>query len=272
MLSSTVISSKADSFLAYLAKIWRYRKLIGVLAWRDIKLRYQQTIAGWLWTILQPAMSVALFTFFFTYIIKIEDSIYNYPVMVWCGIVNWNFFSFIVINGGSVLINAQDLIKKVYFPKIVLIISKGLVGLADYFVSLFIITLLAIFLTPHFPKWIIVMPAVIILNILISLTVAIWVAALSVRYRDILQTIPHALNIGMWLTPVFYSSNLIPQSLEFMNYINPMNCIIQTTRWVFLGSPLPTIEQFAVIPGILLLLIVGLYIFRYTEKNIADYI
>lgn len=272
MHSLTIISSKTDSFPTYLSKIWRYRKLIILLAGRDIKLRYRQTIAGWLWTILQPAMSVALFTFFFTYIIKIEDSTYSYPVMVWCGIVNWNFFSFIVINGGSVLINSQELIKKVYFPKIVLIISKGLVGVTDYLVSLFIITLLALFLTPQFPKWIILIPAVMILNILISLTVAIWAAALSVRYRDILQILPHALNIGMWLTPVFYSNNIIPQSLKFMNYINPMNCIIQSTRWVFLGSAFPAIKQFAAIPVMLLLLIAGLYIFKQTEKDIADYI
>lgn len=266
------ITPKSPSIKVYLSEIYQYRYLIYTFTLRDLKLKYTQTTLGWMWAIIQPLITMAVFSFFFIYIIKIDTEDIPYPLIALSGITIWNYFGNIANSASSSLIASQELIKKIRFPKICLLISKALVGLSDLLISLIILIIAVIFSDIKISYHIIWIPLIIIFNILTSFTFAMWFSALTYKNRDLLNLIPHIITLGTWVTPVFYMSTLVPEQLSFIKYFNPIAGIIEGMRYSLLGTEIPSIGYIYGAIFTLILFILGLYFFKNIEKDIPDYI
>lgn len=184
----------------------------------------------------------------------------------------WYYFSQIVGTAGNSLSSMQDIIKKFYFPRLILPLSKMLVGMTDYIVS-FILLLILMILLGYFPAYTIVLfPFALILNIIVGMSIAVWLSALTIRYRDIHHVIHYVLGFGIWLTPVFYAKSLIPKGYDHFLYLNPMAAVIELFRWSVLGTTFPSMYYLISIIPVFILLITGLLYFIKVENRIADII
>jgi lipopolysaccharide transport system permease protein len=217
-------------------------------------------------------MVLALFTFIFDRLIKIPGLQYPYPLFAFTGLLVWNNFSFLVNNGGNVIVNNQHLIKKIYFPRIILLLSKLLTSLIELGVSLILTILLMLVLRYPFSAKIIFVPVFVSISVLCGLAIAIWLNALNIKHRDLHQFVPTLIGFLIWLTPVFYPVTLIPQEYSFILYLNPISAAIQGCRWAILGDALPSLYYLPMISFSFLVLILGLMIFIRSEGDLVDYI
>jgi lipopolysaccharide transport system permease protein len=268
----TVITSQAQRFSEYLSKVFRYRYLIATLIMRDLKIRYAQTALGWLWAVAQPLAGVAVFSFFFTYIIQMDTGDVPYPLVALSGMVAWNYFSFVVNQGSTSLIASQALIKKISFPKISLVIAKSIAGLSDMLVALLILLIWA-WVAGRSPELrMLLLPVIILCNWMTGLALAIWLSALTVRWRDLQHLIPYLITFGIWVTPVFYPTTIVPEQFSFLVYLNPMAGVIEMLRYSMLGTALPDPGYLLGLVAALFLLLTGLWYFKKIETLIPDYI
>jgi lipopolysaccharide transport system permease protein len=268
----TVITSHTQRFPEYLKKVFRYRYLMATLIIRDLKIRYAQTALGWLWAVAQPLAGVAIFSFFFTYIIQMDTGEVPYPLVALSGMVAWNYFSFVVNQGSTALVASQALIKKISFPKISLVIAKSVVGLSDMLVALLILILWAWIAGRPPEARMLLLPLVVLLNWMTGLGLAIWLSAITVRWRDLQHLIPYFITFGIWITPVFYPSTIVPEQFSFLVYLNPMAGIIEMLRFSILGTEVPDPGYVAGLGLSLLMLVSGLWYFKKMETLIPDYI
>lgn len=267
-----VIQNEVLGSRAYLRRCWEYRHLLIGLAKRDIKAKYAQAVLGILWSLLKPLTGLAIFTLFFDNLLKVNTHEIPYPVFAFTGLTSWYFFTYIIASGGTSLMESQDLLKKVYFPKLIMPLSKVLVGFLDFALS-FILLILLMVLSGYGLRWqIVFLPLFIILNMLAGLSVTIWLSALTVRYRDFYHIIPYLVNFSIWLTPVFYPGTLIPEAYNWALYINPMAGIIAGFRWALLGDFFPSIYYLVSFVFMIILLVSGFFYFKMIEKEIADLI
>jgi lipopolysaccharide transport system permease protein len=250
----------------------QYRHLIWVFALQEFKTQYIQTRLNFLWVVLRPLMVLALFTFIFDRLIKIPGLQYPYPLFAFTGLLVWNNFSFLVNNGGNAIVNNQHLIKKIYFPRIILLLSKLLTSLIELGVSLILTILLMLVLRYPFSAKIIFVPVFVSISVLCGLAIAIWLNALNIKHRDLHQFVPTLIGFLIWLTPVFYPVTLIPQEYSFILYLNPISAAIQGCRWAILGDALPSLYYLPMISFSFLVLILGLMIFIRSEGDLVDYI
>jgi lipopolysaccharide transport system permease protein len=269
--SQITYSAKPDTFISYLQKVWKYKSLIITLAKRDLKIKYAQTLLGLAWTIAQPLMGLLLFTFFFSQVVKIEVPGGNYVIFAFSGMIGWYLFSHIVYQSSTSLLQAQDLLNKIFFPKMILPIAKVMVGLVDFGVS-FVLLLLLMIIFGVVPHWqIVFLPFFVLLNILVGLSVSLWLSALSIKYRDLQHIIPYFINFGIWLTPVFFPVNMIPSEFKQFMYLNPMAGIIEGYRWCVLGLDFSPYYFIGIgLSGIILL--AGFTFFQRTEDKMIDVI
>lgn len=269
----TVISSEKDSLKVYLQKIYFHKSLILTLAKRDLKVKYAQTSLGLLWTAIQPLTGLLIFTFFFNKVMKIESIPESgYAVFAFTGMTSWYFFSYLVYQSSTSLIQNQELMKKIYFPKLILPISKVLVGLVDFGISM-ILLLIIMMINGIVPSWhIIFLPIFILLNITVGLSVSIWLSALTVKKRDLQHIVPYLMNFGIWLTPVFFPATLIPEKYRALLYLNPMAGIVEGFRWCIWEYGQYDIYYSIGIALSILLLVSGVWYFRKVEDEIVDYI
>jgi lipopolysaccharide transport system permease protein len=225
-----VIMPGSSSLKEYLREMWRYRNFILVFAKQEFKVQYVQTRFNVLWVILRPLLVVAIFTFIFDKLIHINSLLYPYPLFAISGLIIWNNFSFMVNNAGNIITSNQQLIKKVYFPRLVLIVSKMLISLVELAVTF--ILLLILMLIWNFPIriQILMAPVFIIIGLLTGTGIAVWLNALTIKYRDLHQFVPTLVGFMIWLTPVFYPVTLIPSRYSFILYINPVSGVIQGLR------------------------------------------
>lgn len=252
--------------------IFIYRNILFTLSVRDIKAKYSQTFLGILWSVLQPLTGLLIFTIFFAKLIKVDTHGIPYPLFAFTGMIAWYFFVFIVNQGGMSLVDSEYLLKKIYFPRLILPISKVLVGLVDFGISV-ILLLVIMIISGHLPKLTLVyFPIFLGLTILSGLSVAIWLSALTIRFRDFQHIIPYLVNFGIWMTPVFYPTTLIPQKYQFVLYLNPMAGIIGGFRWCLLGDVRPPIQYLVGIIIMVLVFITGLIYFDRIEREIVDLI
>jgi lipopolysaccharide transport system permease protein len=271
-MSITIITSQTPGLQTYIRRLFRYRGLLVTLIERDFKVRYAQTVLGLLWAVLQPLAGVAIFTFFFSFVIKLDTGDIPYPLIALSGMVSWNYFSFVVNQGSTSLIAAQALIKKVNFPKLHLVLAKAVVGLVEMGIALLILLLWVIFTGRPLSPALLLLPVVVLLNLMTGLSVALWLSALTVKFRDLQHLIPYVITFGIWLTPVFYPSTIIPESLEIVNYFNPMAAVIESLRFCMLGTAAPDPRYVFGIGVMVLLLVSGFLYFKKTEVVIPDYI
>ena len=267
-----LIRPGTTSLNAYLASVWNSRALIYTFAWQELKVQYSQTMLGLLWAVLRPLIILLIFTLIFGRLIKIPGITIPYALFAFSGLVAWNYFNFIVNNGSGVIINNQNLIRKFYFPKVILLLSKSLVGLVEFSISLVLLfTLIAVLRFPcslHILWFLFFM----LLNLLSGITVALWLSALSVRYRDVNQFVLPLISFVIWLTPVFYPVTLIPNAYSFILFFNPLAGIIQGYRFALLGGEFIPIQYFYTFAAIGLLFFIGLLIFIRVEDDMPDYL
>lgn len=270
----TIISAEPESPIAYCKKLWQYRAMILAIARRDWKAKYAQTLVGILWSVLQPLIGLLIFTFFFEKVVRISDKVpYSYAVFAFSGMTCWYYFTQHLHQGGTALVQEQALLKKIYFPRLLLPISKAVSGLADYTISLLLLFLLLVWKGIYPGPHLLFLPFFIILNIITALSVSIWLSALTIRYRDFHHLIPYLVSFGIWLTPVFYPVTLVPEAYQFLLYCNPMAVVIEGFRWSLIGDVAYfDIRYFIGIAISFTLLLSGLVYFFKIEYQIIDFI
>jgi lipopolysaccharide transport system permease protein len=259
----------------YWLDLWRYRELFRVLAWRDLAVRYKQTVIGVLWALIRPLLTMLVFTIIFGQIARLPpDGTAPYPLMVFAGILPWTFFSSGLSEASNSLINNANLISKVYFPRLIVPMATVVVAFVDFLISFFILVLLMAWY--HFlPDWrILVLPIFVLLAFFASVGPALWITALNVKYRDFRYLIPFIVQFGLYVSPVGFSSNVVPEQWRLLYSLNPMVGVIDGFRWCILGGQS---ELYA--PGLAISIVViafflwfGIDRFRKMERSFADLI
>jgi len=266
----TTRSAQSDSLSQYVLNIWQYRTLVWVFAIRDLKVKYAQTILGLTWSIIQPVTTLAIYTVFFDLLMHLPETKVPYSLFAFSGIMCWNLFSYIINSGSTALMANQHLISKIYFPKIILPLSKVIMGLVDFCISFIILIILMVFFRQYPDYHIILLPAFVLLLVILGLTVTIWLTALSIRNRDLHHIIPFLVNFGVWLTPVFFPVSILPPHYHFLIYFNPMAGIIEGFRWtLFSGVGFSAYYLLSFVP-VLILFFLGLMYFNSVENDMAD--
>lgn len=255
----------------HLGELWHYRELLYFLTWRDIKVRYKQTALGVAWAVLQPLITMVIFSVIFGQLAKLPSDGIPYPIFSYAALLPWGLFSGALQRAGTSLVANSNLITKVYFPRLVIPISAVAAGLVDFVIS-FVVLLGLMFYYRITPTWMILtIPLFVLLAVLTALAVSLWLSALNVQFRDVQHMIPFLIQAWMYASPVAYSTGLIPNGPWRILYgLNPLAGVIQGFRWALLGGNPP--NELMAISGVivLLLLLSGLFYFRRMEKTFAD--
>jgi lipopolysaccharide transport system permease protein len=258
----------------YWQDLWRYRELFYFLAWRDILVRYKQTAIGVAWALIRPFLTMVVFTVVFGQLAKLPSSGVPYPILVFAGMLPWQFFSNALSECSSSLVSNSNLISKVYFPRLIVPTSAVIVSFVDFMISGII--LLGLMAWYNFiPDWrILTLPLFILIAFMASMGVGLWLAALTVEYRDFRFVVPFIVQLGMYISPVGWSSSIVPQQWRLIYSLNPMVGVIDGFRWAILGG-----DAKLYLPGfalslslVFLLLWTGILYFRRMEKTFADII
>jgi len=261
--------------LRYWHDLWRYRELFMVLAWRDLSVRYKQTIIGVAWALIRPILTMLVFTIIFGRLAKLpSDGTTPYALMVFAGMLPWTFFSAGLAEASNSLINNANLISKVYFPRLLVPSATLAVAFVDFVIAFCILIILMVWFQ-FFPGWqIVVLPIFVILGFLASLGPSLWITALNVKYRDFRYVIPFILQFGLYVSPVGFSSAIIPEQWRLLYSLNPMVGVIDGFRWCVLNG-----QSELYIPGVALsfgvtalFLWLGIRQFRKMEDSFADLI
>ena len=259
----------------YWTDLWRYRELFQVLAWRDVSVRYKQTIMGVLWAIVRPLLTMLVFTFIFGRVAKLpSEGNAPYALMVFAGMMPWTFFAAALSDSSTSLITNANLISKIYFPRLIVPAATIVVAFVDFMVS-FAILVGMMFWYRFIPgPQILLLPVFVAIAFLAALGPGLWVTAINVKYRDFRFVIPFIVQIGLYVSPVGFSSKVIPENLRLLYSLNPMVGVIDGFRWAILGG-----ESRIYMPGFLLSLLgvavmlwVGISRFRKMERSFADLI
>jgi lipopolysaccharide transport system permease protein len=261
--------------LHYWRDLWQYRELFRILAWRDLSVRYKQTVVGALWALIRPILTMAVFTVIFGHIARLpSDGSTPYALMVLAGMLPWTFFSTGLADAANSLIVDTNLISKVYFPRLIVPTATIVVAFADFLISFCILIVLMAWYQ-FLPNWqILLLPAFIISAFLATIGPALWISALNVRYRDFRYVIPFIVQFGLYASPVGFSSSVIPERWRLLYYLNPMAGVIDGFRWCTLGGQSQLyLPGLAVSAGVMVFFLwLGLRQFRKMENSFADLI
>ena len=259
----------------YWRDLWRYRELFRVLAWRDLAVRYKQTVIGAAWAVIRPFITMVVFTVIFGRIAKLpSDGTAPYPLMVFAGMLPWTFFSSGLSEASNSLIGNANLISKVYFPRLIVPTATVVVAFVDFLIAFsMLIVLMAWY--QYAPSWpMLVLPAFIVLAFLASMGPALWITALNVKYRDFRYIVPFIVQFGLYVSPVGFSSSVIPEKWRLLYSLNPIVGVIDGFRWCILGGQsavyLPGLATSALIAAFFLWF--GIRMFRKMENSFADLI
>ena len=258
----------------YWRDLMRYRELFYFLAWRDVLVRYKQTVIGILWAVLRPLLTLLIFVFIFGRVAKLPAHGMPYPVMVFAGLLPWQLFSSSLTECSTSLITNSNLVSKVYFPRLIVPASAVIVSLVDFAVSFGLLVLLMIFYHV-WPTWhLLALPFFTLLALIASTGAGLWLAALNVEYRDFRYVVPFFVQLGLYVSPVGFSSALVPPKWQLFYSLNPMVGVINGFRWSISGGATPIF-----VPGVIaslvvmsLLLVSGVWYFRRMERTFADVI
>jgi len=266
----TVIKPKAGLSLTDLTELWRYRELFYILAARDIKVRYKQTVFGSLWAIAQPLLTMAIFSFFFGKLAQIPSEGIPYPIFSYSGLLLWMFFNNAVNIASSSLLNDARLISKVYFPRLILPIATTFVSIVDYFVAGSILILMMFFYKVTFHPMILLVPIILFFTWMLSAGLSLFFSALYIRYRDIKYVIPFFFQLLIFMTPVIYP---ISGRFKWLLQLNPMSGLIEAHRVLILGNyPIDWRILLISIVFTIIIFISGLLYFKRVERYFADII
>lgn len=256
-----------------LRDLWPYRELAGFLVWRDVKIRYKQTIFGGAWAVLQPFMLMVVFSLFLGHLAKLPSQGVPYPVFVYAALVPWTMFASALQNASDSLVSNSALVSKVYFPRLILPLAAALATLVDFLIAFVIVLVLMAFYGIAPTPSVLAVPLLTLLALVAASGVGIWLSALSVKYRDFKHTVPFTVQFWLFATPVAYSGSLVPERFQSVYGLNPMASVAEGFRWALLGTSAPS-------PGMLALsaltasivLASGLLYFQRVERSFADFI
>lgn len=258
----------------YWLDLWRYRELFYFLAWRDILVRYKQTAIGIAWSVLRPFMTMIVFTIIFGRLANLPSNGIPYPVMVFAAMLPWQFFANSLSEASNSLIDNTNLLTKVYFPRIIVPAGSMIVSLVDFCISLVILVLLMVWYGVV-PDWrIFALPIFFMLAFLSSFGCSLWLASLNVKYRDFRYVVPFIVQFGLYISPVGFSSSIVPGKWRFLYSLNPMVGVIDGFRWGLLGGKSPIYWNGLILSTLasLVVFFFGLRHFRNMEKSFADVI
>lgn len=256
-----------------IGEVWKYRELLYFLTWRDIKVRYKQTVLGATWAILQPLMTMLVFSLIFGGLAKLPSDGIPYPIFTFTALLPWQLFAFCLTQTSNSLVGNQHLISKIYFPRFVIPFSSVGVALVDFsfafLILIFMVIVFGINLTPAF----LLLPLFILLALVSALAIGLWFSALNVKYRDIRNVLPFLTQVWLYATPVAYSSSLIPVEWHWLYSLNPMAGVVEGFRWAILGKSSLDVTSLGISTGMVVVLLVGgLYYFKRMEAGFADLI
>jgi len=258
----------------YWADLWRYRELFYFLAWRDLLVRYRQTAIGVAWAVLRPLLTMAVFTLVFGRLAGLPSDNVPYPVLVFAALLPWQLFASAASEVGGSLVGNANMIAKVYFPRLIIPAGALIVSCVDFLISL--VLLAAIMAWYGFvPDWrIVALPFFVLVALAAALGAGVWIAALNVRYRDVRFVVPFAVQLGLYVSPVGFSSSVVPEQWRFVYGLNPMVGVIDGFRWSILGGATQVYWPSLLLSLVLIsiVLVTGIAYFRSTEKTFADVI
>jgi lipopolysaccharide transport system permease protein len=258
----------------YLHDLWRYRELFLFLAWRDLLVRYKQTVVGVAWAVIRPVLAMLILSLVFGRFGKMPSGGVPYPLLVFCGLLPWQLFSTALTDSGNSLVANSGLISKIYFPRLIVPAGSVITSLVDFLFALAILVGLMIWYQYFPPATVFFLPLFILLAVTASFGVGVWVAALMVRYRDFRVIIPLAVQLGLYVSPVGFFSAVVPAEYRLLYSLNPMVGVIDGVRWCILGgeNQLYWPGLVASVIGVIVLLTTGVRYFRRTERTFADVI
>ena len=259
----------------YWHDLWHFRELFLILSWRDISIRYKQTVIGILWAFLRPVMTMVVFTIVFGKIAKLpSEGETPYAIMVYAALLPWQFFSSAVIASSSSLVANSQLISKVYFPRMIIPASSIITGVVDFAIS-FVILIGLMFYYGFYPTWnMLLIPLFLLISLLLALGISLYITSLNVKFRDFKYVIPFIIQLGTYISPVGFSSSVIPYEYRLLYSLNPMVGVIDGFRWAILAGDAQTYWPGFVLSQVVMLffLWLGIRTFRKMEKTFADMI
>lgn len=257
--------------LGKLKELWQYRELLYFLVWRDIKVRYKQTILGLFWAILQPVMTMIVFSIFFGRLAGVPSDGIPYPIFSYAALVPWTFFTYGLNQGANSLVSSAQMLKKIYFPRLAMPLAAVLSGLVDFGLAFVVLFLLMIGYGVTLTASALWLPAFLLLAVITTVGVCLWLSAMNVQFRDVRYVIPFLTQLWFFITPITYPSSLLDEPWRTLYSLNPMVGVVDGFRWALLGTTtLPTTALLASWSTALLLLVSGIYYFNRMEKSFAD--
>ena len=258
----------------YWSDLWNYRELFYFLAWRDLLVRYKQTVVGVTWAVIRPLLTMLVLTFVFGKLAGMPSGGVPYPILVFCGMLPWQFFAAALSESGNSLVANSGMISKIYFPRLIVPASSVITSFADFLISAVLMGCLMIYYQFSPSPRILVLPLFVLLTLAAAIGAGLWISALMVRYRDFRIIVPFVVQFGLYVSPVGFSSKAVPEQWRLIYSINPMAGVIDGFRWAILGG-----DNTVYVPGLLLsaagislVIASGIWYFRKTERTFADVI
>jgi lipopolysaccharide transport system permease protein len=270
----TTIYIKPSTGLAALnlRDLWIYRELVFFMVWRDVKVKYKQTLLGMAWAVIQPVMTMLVFTFVFGSVAKVATDGIPYPIFSFAALLPWGLFEVALNQGSRSLVAHNNMVTKIYFPRLILPIASVFAGMVDFVIAFVILVgLMVYYQMPPAYELLWTLPLFILLAIVTALGVALWLSAVNVKYRDVNQALPFLTRFWLFVTPIAYSSEIISEKWQLLYYLNPMAGVVNGFRWALLGSGKgPDITLWISVAISVLIFVSGLFYFRSMEKTFAD--
>lgn len=255
-----------------LKELFEYRELLYFLVWKNIKVKYKQTAIGMAWAIIQPFFTMIVFSLFFGKLASMPSDGIPYPIFTYCALVPWTYFSNSLVNATNSLVENQNVITKVYFPKFFLPLSAVMSNLIDFVIAFVILLGMMMFygIIPHL-FLLLMIPLFIVIAMLTALAVSLWLSAFNVKYRDVRYIVPFVVQIWLFMTPIAYSSSLIPEKWKLLYGFNPMVGVVDLFRWAILGKTNPNVYMILFSSFCMVILLIGGFLyFKKTEQTFAD--
>ena len=254
-----------------LGDVWEYRELLFFLAWRDVKIRYKQTVLGAAWAVLQPVLTMVVFSVFFGSLAKLPSDGVPYPIFAFAALVPWTFFVSGLTNASNSLVGSANLIKKVYFPRLAIPIAAVLAGFVDFAIAFAVLVVMMVGYGIMPTLRVLYLPLLLVLALTTALGVGLWLSAMNARFRDVRYIVPFLVQIWMFATPIAYASSLLPEKYRAVYALNPMVGVVEGFRWVLLDTATaPGVSLLSSSAVAITLLVTGAYYFRRMERRFAD--
>ncbi len=266
----TRITSSRGRIELDLGELWAYRELLYFLVWRDLKVRYKQTVIGAAWAVVQPFLTMVVFTLFFGWLAKLPSDGLPYPIFYYSALLPWMYFAGSLQHVTNTMVEHQWVIKKVYFPRLLLPLSAVLSGLVDFGIAFVILVVMILAYGIGLSATALLAPVFLLLAVLTSLAVGLWLAALNARYRDVRYVVPFLIQFWMFASPIVYPVSLVPERWRWLYGLNPMAGVIDGFRWSLLGQGQPSAVLGLSVLAVIVVLCGGLLYFRHVEATVAD--